>query len=61
MAQFIFITEVQCTKVFTYAIEADTMEEAEQTLMFGEVRGEGTEVEEDIEWGSEIIVNSELI
>ena len=59
MKQFRFETEVEVTVVNEYFIEADTLEEALEQLQTGEVRGEGTILREDFNWGTEIITVEE--
>jgi hypothetical protein len=61
MAQFRFETEVQTTVTLEYFIEADTLEEALEQLREGEVRGEGLIIEDDTDWGTEIITVEETI
>jgi hypothetical protein len=59
MAQFRFETEVQTTVTLEYFIEADTLEEALEQLREGEVRGEGLIIEDDTDWGTEVITVEE--
>jgi hypothetical protein len=59
MAQFRFETEVQSTTTFEYFIEADSLEEALEQLREGEVRGEGLIIEDDTDWGTEVITVEE--
>jgi hypothetical protein len=59
MAKFRFETEVVSTITLEYFIEADTLEEAIEQLQTGEHRGEGETVDDDIDWGSEIITVEE--
>ena len=61
MAQFRFETEVQVTTTFEYFIEADSLEEALEQLREGEVRGEGLIIEDDTDWGTEVITVEEEI
>jgi len=61
MAQFRFETEVQTTVTLEYFIEADTLEEALEQLREGEVRGEGLIIEDDTDWGTEVITVEEEI
>jgi muramidase (phage lysozyme) len=61
MAQFRFETEVQTTVTLEYFIEADTLEEALEQLREGEVRGEGLIIEDDTDWGTEVITVEETI
>jgi hypothetical protein len=59
MAQFRFETEVQTTVTLEYFIEADSLEEALEQLREGEVRGEGLIIEDDTDWGTEVITVEE--
>jgi hypothetical protein len=59
MAQFRFETEVQSTVTLEYFIEADSLEEALEQLREGEVRGDGEVIDEDIDWGTEVITVEE--
>jgi hypothetical protein len=61
MKQFRFETEVETTVVLEYFIEADTLEEALEQLREGEVRGEGLIIEDDTDWGTEVITVEEEI
>jgi hypothetical protein len=59
MARFRFETEVQVTQTLEYIIEADSLEEALEKLQTGEVRDDGVVLDEEIDWGSEIIISEE--
>jgi len=61
MPQFRFETEVQTTVTLEYFIEAETLEEALEQLREGEVRGEGLIIEDDTDWGTEVITVEEEI
>ena len=61
MAQFRFETEVQSTITLEYHIEADSLEEALEQLQTGEYRGNGIIIEDDTDWGSEIVTIEEEI
>jgi hypothetical protein len=61
MGQFRFETEVQVKATIEYIIEADSLEEALEQLQNGEHRGEGTEFDEQYDWGSEVITVEEEI
>ena len=61
MKQFRFETEVQTTVTLEYFIEADSLEEALEQLREGEVRGEGLIIEDDTDWGTEVITVEEEI
>jgi hypothetical protein len=59
MKVFRFTTEVPSVKTIQYIVEAETEEEATEKLKSGSVmeRDEGEEVDEDIDWGEETIVD----
>jgi hypothetical protein len=59
MARFRFETEVQVTQTLEYIIEADSLEEALEKLQTGEVRDDGAVLDEEVDWGSEIIISEE--
>jgi len=59
MAQFRFETEVQVTTTFEYFIEADSLEEALEQLICGEHREDGEIINDEIDWGTEIITVEE--
>jgi hypothetical protein len=61
MKVFRFETKVISIKTLQYVVEAESLEEAELKLIEGEERGEGEEVDEDIDWGSEIITQTKFI
>lgn len=61
MKIFRITTEVKSTKTIQYIVEANSKEEAEEMIIFGEERGEGEEVNDDIEWGTEILTKTKLI
>lgn len=61
MKVFRITTEVKSTKTIQYIVEANSKKEAEEIIMFGEQRGEGEEVEDDIEWGTEILTKTKFI
>ena len=61
MAQFRFETEVQVTATIEYIIEADTLEEALEQLQTGEHRGRGITIDDDTDWGSEVITVEETL
>lgn len=58
---FRIVTEVTSVKTIDYIIEANSEEEALDKLRQGEERGEGEEVDEEIDWESEVINNINLI
>jgi len=59
MAQFRFETEVQVTTTFEYFIEADSLEEALEQLRCGEHREDGEIINDEIDWGTEVITVEE--
>lgn len=61
MKIFKIVTEVTSVKTIDYVIEANSEEEALDKLRQGEERGEGEEVDEEIDWESEVINNINLI
>ena len=61
MKVFRITTEVKSTKTIQYIIEANSQEEAELKIIEGEERGEGEEVDDDIEWGTEILTKTKFI
>jgi len=58
---FRIVTEVTSIKVIEYLIEAESEEEALDQLKQGEVRGEGEEIDEEIDWGTEGIDCIDLV
>jgi adenosine/AMP kinase len=61
MKVFRITTEVTSTKTIQYIVEANSQEEAELKIIEGEERGEGEEVDEDIEWRTEILTKTKFI
>ena len=61
MKVFRITTKVKATKTIQYVVEANSKEEAELKIIEGEERGEGDEVDEDIEWGTEILTKTKFI
>jgi hypothetical protein len=63
MKVFRFTTEVQSVKTIQYIVDAETEEEATEKLNSGSVmeRNEGEEVDEDIDWETETIVDVKFI
>jgi hypothetical protein len=61
MGQFRFETIVASTITFEYFIDADSLEEALEQLQNGEHRDDGVILDEDINWGSEVITVEEEI
>jgi len=58
---FKIVTTVTSVKTIDYVIEANSEEEALNQVRQGEERGEGEEVDEDIDWSSEVINSIDLI
>jgi hypothetical protein len=61
MKIFRITTEVKSTKIIQYIVEANSKEEAKLKIIEGEERGEGEEVNDDIEWGTEILIKTKFI
>ena len=61
MKVFRITTKVKSTKTIQYIVEANSKEEAEKIIMFGEERGEGEEVEESMEWETEVLTQTKFI
>jgi hypothetical protein len=61
MKVFRITTKVKSTKTIQYVVEANSKEEAELKIIEGEERGEGEEVDDDIEWGTEILTKTKFI
>jgi hypothetical protein len=61
MKSFKITTTVTSYKTIDYCVEAESLEEAIDAVRQGEERGEGEEVEDNIDWGTEIIDTSEEI
>ena len=60
MKIFKITTEVQATKTLEYTVEANSMGEAIQIVCEGEKRDEGEEVDEVMEWHTEVIIYEEI-
>jgi hypothetical protein len=60
MKVFRITTEVKSTKTIQYIVEANSEEEAKLKIQ-GDMDGEGEEVEENIEWETEIIIKTKFI
>jgi len=58
---FKIVTTVTSVKTIDYVIEANSEEEALNQVRQGEERGEGEEVDEDIDWSTEVINSIDLI
>ena len=61
MKVFRITTEVKATKTIQYVVEANSEDEAELKIIKGEERGEGDEVDEVIEWETEILTKTKFI
>jgi uncharacterized protein YciI len=59
MGRFRFETEVQVTQTLEYIIEADSLEEALEQLEEGEYRGEGVLLDEEVDWGTSVVISEE--
>ena len=58
---FKIVTTVTSVKTIDYVIEANSEEEALNQVRQGEERGEGEEVDEDIDWSTEVISSIDFI
>jgi hypothetical protein len=58
---FKIVTTVVSVKTIDYVIEANSEEEALNQVRQGEERGEGEEVDDEIDWSSEVINSIDLI
>lgn len=58
---FKIVTTVTSVKTIDYVIEANSEKEALNQVRQGKERGEGEEVDEDIDWSSEVINSIDLI
>jgi hypothetical protein len=45
-------TQVQSTKTIQYIVEAETRAEAQKKIVEGQERGEGEEVDDEIDWST---------
>lgn len=54
-------TQVQSTKTIQYIVEAKTKEEAQKKIVEGSERGEGEEVDDEIDWSTEIVSKLKFI
>ena len=61
MKIFRITTEVKSIKTIQYIVEANSKKEAELKIIEGEQRGEGEEINEHIEWGTEILTKTKFI
>jgi hypothetical protein len=61
MKVFRITTEVKSIKTIQYIVEANSKKEAELKIIEGEQRGEGEEINEHIEWGTEILTKTKFI
>jgi hypothetical protein len=61
MKVFRITTEVQSTKTIQYCIEAESWLEANSKIIEGGERGEGEVVDENIDWKTEFIIETEFI
>jgi len=58
---FKIVTKVTSVKELEYIVEANSEKEALIILCDGGCRGEGDEVDEEIDWISEVIIGVDLI
>ena len=58
MKKFLIITEVKHTVTYVYEVEAESKDEAEQKVCYGEMRGDGNVTNEEEEWSTEIIIST---
>jgi len=61
MAKFLITTEVKHTVTYKYEVEAESQDEAEQKVCYGEMRGDGNISSEEEEWGTEMIISTNQI
>lgn len=54
MKVFRITTEVKSTKTIQYIVDANSKKEAEEIIRSGNERGEGEEVDDIIDWKTEI-------
>ena len=54
-------TQVQSTKTIQYIVEAKTKEEAQKKIVEGSERGEGEEVDDEIDWSTETVSKLKFI
>ena len=54
-------TQVQSTKTIQYIVEAKTREEAQKKIVEGSERGEGEEVDDEIDWSTETVSELKFI
>ena len=54
-------TQVQSTKTIQYIVEAKTKEEAQKKRVEGSERGEGEEVDDEIDWSTETVSKLKFI
>ena len=54
-------TQVQSTKTIQYIVEAKTKDEAQKKIVEGSERGEGEEVDDEIDWSTETVSELKFI
>ena len=54
-------TQVQSTKTIQYIVEAKTKEDAQKKIVEGSERGEGEEVDDEIDWSTETVSKLKFI
>ena len=61
MKVFRITTEVKSIKTIQYIVEANSKKEAELQIIEGEQHGEGEEINDKIDWGTEILTKTKFI
>lgn len=59
MKRFRIETEVKAIVTFEYYVEAESLEKAIEQIQYGERRGSGLDIREEIYWGTEVITAHE--
>ena len=54
-------TQVQCHLTIQYIVEAETREEAQKKIVEGQERGEGEEIDDNIDWSTETVSGLKFI
>lgn len=61
MKMYRLTTQVQSIKTIQYIVEAKTKEEAQKKIVEGSERGEGEEVDDEIDWSTELVSKLKFI
>ena len=61
MKMYRLTTQVQSIKTIQYIVEAKTKEEAQKKIVEGSERGEGEEVDDEIDWSTETVSKLKFI